>query len=128
MTALYTELRKLATRVLRRESDRQTLRPTALVHELYSRLPALQNTDWQSRGHFLNVSAAVMRNLLVDLARRKRAAKRGSGQELVILEEGPPNEDRNLQLDVLLVNELLNRFEADYPRQAKVVELRFFGD
>jgi len=125
-TALYSELRRVAAGVIK-GSGSQTVRPTALVHELYFRLPALQATDWQNRGQFLNVAAAVMRNLLVDQARRKRAAKRGGGLDLELPREGPAEDDPNLKVDVLVVHDLLNRFATDYPRQAKVVELKFFG-
>ena len=127
MTALYPELRRMASGVIKRRSGGETVRPTGLVHELYFRLPALQSADWQSRGQFMNAAAAVMRNLLVDHARRKQAAKRGSDLELVFLEEVPGKDDPNLRINVLMVNELLDRFATDFPRQAKVVELKFFG-
>jgi RNA polymerase sigma factor (TIGR02999 family) len=126
-TALYPELRRLAAAVVKRRSGHQTIRPTGLVHDLYLRLPALRDADLQSRGQFLNAAAAVMRNLLVDNARRKGAAKRGSDVERVFLEDAPGKDDPNLRIDVLAVHELLNRFAADFPRQAKVVELKFFG-
>lgn len=125
-TAMYSELRRVAAGIVRNGPASPTVRPTGLVHELYFRLPALKDTDWQCRGQFLNVAAAVMRNLLVDHARRRRAAKRGGGLEMEFLSE-PAKNDPNLRLNVLLVHDLLNRFEVDYPRQAKVVELKFFG-
>lgn len=127
VTSLYPELRRLASGVIKRRSRDQTIRPTGLVHELYFRLPALKDTDLNSRGQFMNAAAAVMRNLLVDYARRKQAAKRGSDLEPLLLEAEPGKDDPKLRIDVLVVNELLNRFAACFPRQAKVVELKFFG-
>jgi RNA polymerase sigma factor (TIGR02999 family) len=124
---MYSELRRVASGILRGGSGVETVQPTVLVHELYLHFPDLRQIDWQSRAQFLNVAAAVMRNILVDYARRKSAAKRGAGAETVVLAEGPARNDPSLQVDVLLVHELLERFATDYPRQAKVVELRFFG-
>jgi RNA polymerase sigma factor (TIGR02999 family) len=126
-TAMYSELRRVAFGILRGEPGNQTVQPTVLVHELYLQLPAMQQNDWQSRAQFLNVAASVMRHILVDYARRKRAAKRGGGADAVIIQDGPARNDPSMEIDVLLVNELLDRFSIDYPRQAKVVELRFFG-
>ena len=122
---MYRELRRLAAASLRGESRGQTLQPTALVHELYFQLPDVQHIDWQSRGQFLNVAAKMMRNILVDHARKRRAAKRGGGAHQT---DGQPGlEDGALDIDVLLVHESLDRLADDYPRHARVVELRFFG-
>jgi len=120
---VYSELRRLAGAVMSGQGE-QTIQPTALVHELYFRLPGVQHFDWESRAHFLNVSARMMRNILVDHARKRHAAKRGSAVS-VTLEQA--THDPALHVDVLLVNEALERFSASYPRQARVVELRFFG-
>ena len=126
-TAMYSELRRVAFGVLRGEAGSHTVQPTVLVHELYLQLPAMQQNDWQSRAQFLNVAASVMRHILVDYARRRRAAKRGGGAPAVVIEESPAINDPGMEIDVLLVHELLDRFSVDYPRQAKVVELRYFG-
>jgi RNA polymerase sigma factor (TIGR02999 family) len=123
--AVYHELRRLAVSAFLKEGQEMTLQPTALVHELYLQLPGVQHIDWQSRGQFLAVASKVMRNILVDHARRRGAAKRGGGMTRTLVE--PAQGDRALDIDLLLVHEALDRFEVDYPRQSRVVELRFFG-
>jgi RNA polymerase sigma-70 factor, ECF subfamily len=125
-TAMYTELRRVAGGILK-GSGSQTVEPTVLVHELYFQLPGLQQVDWQSRAQFLSVAARVMRNILVDYARKKHAAKRGGGAETVFIRGSEGIKDSNLEVDVLLIHQLLERFALDYPRHAQVVELRFFG-
>jgi RNA polymerase sigma-70 factor, ECF subfamily len=124
-TAVYRELRRLAGAIMARQSGSRTIQPTALVHELYFHLPGVQHIEWQSRAQFLNVSAKMMRNILVDHARRRHALKRGAGEEGEQVDV--PSFDRATHVDVLLVHEALERFAAQYPRQARVVELRFFG-
>lgn len=123
---VYRELRHLAGAILSGHAPNQTIQPTVLVHELYFQLPGVQQIDWQSRAHFLNVAAKMMRNILVDHARKRQAAKRGGGEHMVIV-EALKSDDPALHVDVLLVNETLERFSERYPRQARVVELRFFG-
>ena len=123
--SIYSELRRLAAGSLWREGSEGTIQPTALVHELYFQLPGVQHFDWQSRAHFLNVAAKMMRNILVDHARKRRAAKRGGGAGHHRTD--PIVHDPALDIDVLLVHEALERFTGGYPRQARVVELRFFG-
>jgi RNA polymerase sigma-70 factor (ECF subfamily) len=124
-TAVYRELRRLAAAAMAGQSGRQTIQPTALVHELYFQLPGVQHFDWQNRAHFLNVAAKMMRNILAGHARKRQAAKRGGGMSVAIAD--PQFEDSALSLDVLLVNEALDRLAGEYPRHARVVELRFFG-
>jgi RNA polymerase sigma-70 factor (ECF subfamily) len=126
-TAMYAQLRRVALGLLRGEPGGRTVQPTVLVHELYLQLPSMQQNDWQSRAQFLNVAATVMRHILVDYARRKRALKRGGGTHEVFIQEGPSRNDPGMEIEVLLVHELLDRFSVNYPRQAKVVELRYFG-
>jgi RNA polymerase sigma factor (TIGR02999 family) len=123
--AVYRELRRLAGNLFAGESGSRTLQPTALVHELYLQLPGVQHVDWRSRAQFLNVAAKMMRNILVDHARKRNAAKRGSGVQPLLVD--PSVEDRALRVDVLVINDALERFSLDYPRQSRVVELRFFG-
>ncbi len=122
---VYRELRRLAGALFAGEGGGHTLQPTALVHELYLQLPGVQHIDWQSRAQFLNVAAKMMRNILVDHARKRQAAKRGGGTEIVLADAAM--EDRALRMDVLVINDALERFSETYPRQSHVVELRFFG-
>jgi RNA polymerase sigma factor (TIGR02999 family) len=126
---VYDELRQLARRYLNRERPGHTLQPTALVHEAYIKLVDQSRVDWQGRTHFFAVGARVMRNLLIDHARAKGRAKRGGGRHRVTLAEGmTPFASGELDVDQLLaVNEGLERLAELDPRQAKVVELRFFG-
>jgi RNA polymerase sigma factor (TIGR02999 family) len=107
------------------EARQHTIQPTALVHELYFQLPDVQHLDWQSRAHFLNVAARMMRNILVDHARKRQAAKRGGG--LTVEMSDAMGQQPAFNIDILLVHTALDRFKAQYPRQARVVELRFFG-
>jgi RNA polymerase sigma factor (TIGR02999 family) len=122
---IYSQLRQLSGAVLGSRAGFQSFQPTELVHELYFRLPALQTIDWQGRAHFLNVAALVMRRILIDCARKLQAAKRGGPP--ITLSVQPAFNDSALEVDVLWVHDALSRFAATYPRQAHVVELRFFG-
>lgn len=122
---VYWELRRLAGALFAAESGERTLQPTALVHELYLQLPGVQHIDWQSRAQFLNVAARMMRNILVDHARKRHAAKRGGGFTPVLMQAA--FKDPSMHVDVLMVDAALERFTAHYPRQSRVVELRFFG-
>jgi RNA polymerase sigma factor (TIGR02999 family) len=122
--AVYAELRALARAILRsRPGD--SIQPTELVHELYLELPGLQDVDLEGRAHFLNLAARMMRNILVDHARKRMAKRRGVRP--VTLRFDSRVIDKAMDVDVLLINEALDRFAQKYPRQAKVVELRFFG-
>jgi len=122
---VYRELRRRAGSVMAGQLGKITIQPTALVHELYFQLPKVQHFDWQSRGQFLNVAASMMRNILVDHARKRLALKRGAGAGTLLVDM--PVNDPALHVDVLLVNAALEKFAEQYPRHAKVVELRFFG-
>jgi RNA polymerase sigma factor (TIGR02999 family) len=126
---VYDELRQLARRYLSRERPGHTLQPTALVHEAYIRLVDQTRVDWQGRTHFFAVGARVMRNLLIDHARARGRAKRGGDWRKITLAEGStPFKDGDLDLDQLLaVDEALQRLSEVDERQARVVELRFFG-
>jgi RNA polymerase sigma factor (TIGR02999 family) len=124
-TAVYSELRRLAGAAMIGQAGKRTIQPTALVHELYFQLPGVQHFDWQNRTQFLNVAAKMMRNILVGHARKRQAVKRGGGMEITLSD--PQANDPALSLDVLLVHQALDRFSSEYPRQARVVELRFFG-
>lgn len=124
-TEVYKELHRLSGAILNRHRQDVIWQPTALIHELYLQLPGVRETDWQSRAQFLNVAARMMRNILVDHARSRQAAKRGG--RTVALAIDPPLQDKALHIDVLLVHDALGRFAEGYPRQARVVELKFFG-
>jgi RNA polymerase sigma factor (TIGR02999 family) len=123
---VYGELRRLADHYLRDEHAAATLQPTALVHEAYVRLVGQRLPDWESRSHFFGVAAHVMRQILVDHARRRHSAKRGSGAEKVSIEEtvsfspGPGRE-------IVALDDALKALESLDARKAKVIELRFFG-
>jgi RNA polymerase sigma-70 factor, ECF subfamily len=126
MSAVYEELRRQAASYLRRERHDHTLQPTALVHEAFLRLIQQQNLDWQSRTHFFGVAAQMMRRILVDYARERNAAKRPRPAERVPLEDHvasvPPPDT-----EVLMLDRALSQLAAIDPRQAQIVELKYFG-
>jgi RNA polymerase sigma factor (TIGR02999 family) len=125
---IYNELRRLARAQMRRERPNHTLQPTALANEAYQRLvqaPA-HGVAWQSRLQFFAMAAQVMRHILVDHARAKRARKRGAFWQQITLDEGL-NATEGQSLDVLALNEALERLTKLDPRQGRVVELHFFG-
>ncbi|MEM7245808.1 MAG: ECF-type sigma factor [Acidobacteriota bacterium] len=122
---VYAELRRLAGSYFRGESAGHTLQPTALVHEAYLQL-AGNRTEWKGRAHFLGVAALVMRRLLMEHARRRRAAKRGGDWQRVSLDglgEGmaPP------EVDFLDLHEALEELSSLDERQARIVEYRYFA-
>ena len=122
---MYAELRRLAASYMRRERKDHTLQPTALINEAYLRL-AKEDLEWKNREHFIGVAANVMRRVLVDYARAHNAAIRGGGQRRVELDEGLAlSEERSKE--VLSLDEALGRLARMSPRQARIVELRYFG-
>ncbi len=123
---VYNEFRALARHYLAQERANHTLQPTALVHEAYMKLVDQTRVNWQGRSHFFAVAAQAMRRILVDHARSHQRDKRGGGRARVVLDEAvalSPQKDE----DVLALDEALERLAAIDPRQAKIVELRFFG-
>lgn len=123
---VYGELRKLARTYLSRERADHTLQPTALVHEAYLRMVDQQQVSWQNRAQFFGLAATLMRNILVDHARRHRAEKRGSGEyELSLSEADRYSSQANVNL--IALDEALNNLASTSSQHAKVVELRFFG-
>jgi RNA polymerase sigma factor (TIGR02999 family) len=126
MPLVYGELRRLAGRYMRGERPGHTLQATALVHEAYLRLVGHQEVDWQNRAHFFGVAASLMRRILVDHARAKLAKKRGGADQKVSLDEAvlvqPETSPQFLALD-----EALERLAKRDPRQARIVDLRYFG-
>lgn len=123
---VYNELRRLAERYLRNERSAATLQPTALVHEAYLRLVAQSMPDWESRAHFFGVAAHLMRQILVDHARKHRSAKRGGGAEKMSIDEivGLGAEKPG---DIIALDDALKALAEIDHRKAKVIELRFFG-
>jgi len=122
---VYDDLRRLASAYLKNESDAQTLQATALVHEAYLRLVDWQNVSWQNRAHFFAVAAQVMRRILVDHARAKHAQKRDFGHR-ISLDDAVSFPDGK-EFELLALEEALESLEKRDERQAKIVELRFFG-
>lgn len=122
---LYDEMRELAAAYLRRERADHTLQATALAHEAFLRLLGQREVTWQNRAHFMGLVAQAMRRILADHARRHRAQKRGGGAVRVLLEEGEIAGRPDVAADDLdTALEDLARLE---PRQARVVELRFYA-
>lgn len=123
---VYQELRQQAAGFLRGERGSHTLQPTALAHEAYLRLAGRRDYPWQDRAHFMAVAARAMRRILVDHARRRRAAKRGGGEHAVELDTGA-----HLAVGAPVEHDDLDRALIDLSRlserQARVVELRYFG-
>jgi RNA polymerase sigma factor (TIGR02999 family) len=109
-----------------RERDGHTLQTNALVNEAYLRLVNQQGVDWQNRAHFFAIAAQVMRHLLVDHARAKQYAKRGGGSQQVTLNEGSALVDES-PIEVLALNEALDRLAVVDLRKSRIVELRYFG-
>lgn len=124
--AVYPELRRIAAHCLRAERSDHTLQATALVNEAYLRLVGQQDKDWQNRAHFFAVAAQVMRRVLVDYARDRKAKKRGGGREKTELTDELIIVRERLD-DVLAIDTALTRLALRDARQSKVVELRFFG-
>jgi RNA polymerase sigma-70 factor, ECF subfamily len=123
---IYDELRRAARRHMRRESDDHTLQTTALVNEAYLRLVDQKHVRWEGRAHFFALAAQVMRNILVDYARRRRYQKRGGLARRVSLEEATAV-SREPGAEILALDEALKLLAEIDPRRSRVVELRFFG-
>jgi RNA polymerase sigma factor (TIGR02999 family) len=130
MPEAYQELRRLAAAYLRRERPGQTLQPTALVHEAYLRLAKDRPGRWQNRAHFCAIAANAMRQILVERARARAAIKRGGGQPKVTLVENldaGADAARPAPVDLLAIDQALERLAALDAQQARIVELRYFG-
>jgi RNA polymerase sigma factor (TIGR02999 family) len=123
---VYDELRRLAAARMARESAGHTLQPTALVHEAWLRLVSDGDRTWRNRAYFFNAAAEAMRRILIEHARRKSRLKHGGGQKRLNIEElelagAMPDEK------ILLVNDALERLEAEHPERARIVVLKYFG-
>jgi RNA polymerase sigma factor (TIGR02999 family) len=124
---VYAELRRQAQRALRREGEGHTLQATALVHEAWLRLDGQHDARWESRSQFLAVAAQMMRRVLVDHARTRRALKRGGGGMLVTLGHADNAVAAPDAVDVLALDDALARLAILDPRKARLVELRYFA-
>jgi RNA polymerase sigma-70 factor (ECF subfamily) len=123
---VYKQLRRLAAHYMRDERSGQTIQATDLVHEAYLRLVGQDRMEWQGRSHFFAMAATSMRRILVDRARKKMARKHGGGAEKVELNEAlvlAPQKSK----DIVALDDALKLLEDISPRQARVVELRFFA-
>lgn len=123
---VYSELRRLAHRYLREERPGHTLQTTALVHEAYLRLQENGPPRFETRAHFFGISARLMRQILVDHARGRRAAKRGGGNESVTLGDAC-GLMKGRSVDLIALDDALNGLAQMDPKQSRIVELRFFG-
>jgi RNA polymerase sigma factor (TIGR02999 family) len=124
---VFDELRRLAASYLRRERAGHTLQPTALVNEAYLRLVDQEGAQWQNRAHFFGIAANLMRQILVDHARQRSADKRGGSQLQRLSLTQAERLVKQEELDVLALNEALERLSEFDPQQARIVELKFFG-
>ncbi len=126
MPLVYDELRRLAQHYMRQERADHTLQATALVHEAWLRLVQTNRLTWQNRAHFIGVAAELMRRILVDHARKRRAQMRGGVETKLALNEAldalVPQE-----VDLVALDEALDSLSAFDPRQSRIVELKFFG-
>ena len=125
MPLVHDELRCLAVRYLRHERANHTLQPTALVNEVYMRLVDQQKLEWQSRAQFFGLAARLMRNILVDYARKHQTAKRGGEFHRVSLDANQTGDIP--QIDFLALHEALERLATFDLQKSRIVELRFFG-
>jgi RNA polymerase sigma factor (TIGR02999 family) len=122
---VYDELRRLASHYLKAERPDHTLQSTALVHEAYLRFAAQKSLQLQDRAHFFGIAAHLMREILVDHARSRRAAKRNFGYKITLDESVAASREQNL--DLLTLDEALNQLTRRDPQQGRIVEMRFFG-
>ena len=126
MPMVYAEMRKLAGHYLRQERNGHTLQPTALVHEAYFRLVGQNQPEFQNRAHFLGVAAHAMRQILIDHARTRNAAKRGGGEGVFSIEEGMDSAMERPSA-LIQVDDALQALELHDKRKAQLIEMRFFG-
>lgn len=126
MPLVFSELHRIAEGYFRRERSSHTLQPTALVNEVYLRLIDRRRVQWHNRAHFFGFAAQLMRNILVDHARARQTAKRGGDAITVTLDEafGPMHTP---DLDLIALDDCLNRLQGLDERQSRIVELRFFA-
>jgi RNA polymerase sigma factor (TIGR02999 family) len=126
MPLVYGELRKIAARQFRRETPGNTLQSTALVHEAYLKLVDQQRVEWQDRDHFFAVAAQMIRRILVNKARERKAEKRGGGQAKLLFDEALGIPGRG-DVDLVALDDALTGLAKTDEQQARIVELRFFA-
>jgi RNA polymerase sigma factor (TIGR02999 family) len=126
MPLVYGELRRLAHHYLQQERTDHTLQSTALVHEAYARLIGQSLPEWQNRAHFFGVAAQIMRQILVDYARQRRAVKRG-GELCKLTLENAESESQRTEVDIVALDDALRDLAKIHAQQSRVVELRFFA-
>lgn len=126
MPLVYDELRRLAASYLRKESSRDTLQATGLVHEAFFRLVDQKQVSWQNRAHFFGIAAQSMRRVLLDYARKRATSKRGGSDVKVTLSEAVA-QDEQRDLDLLALDAALQSLSQIDPQQGRIVELRYFG-
>lgn len=124
---IYAELKKLAGNYLRNERENHTLQPTALVHEAYLKLIDHNRMNWQNRAHFVGMAATLMRQILIDHARRHRAGKRGGENENLSLEESIVIVTDEKTLDLIALDDALKDLAKFDEFKSRLVELRYFG-
>ena len=127
MLLVYSELRRQASGYLRRERSNHTLQPTALINEAYLKLIDQRDVKWQNRSHFFAIAAQAMRRILVDYARERKREKRGGAAENLPIEEALTIVSQEKSVDLVALDEALNKLSRFDQRQAKVVELRYFS-
>lgn len=127
LTLLYDELKGIASRAMRGERANHTLQPTALVNEAFLRLRDLSQIQWRGREHFCAVAAGVMRRVLIDHARKRVANKRGSGEGSYRLDDVPTPWAFDKSIDLLIIDEALDRLAKLNSRHAMIVEMRVFA-
>ena len=127
MPLVYEELRRQASRYMRRERIGHTLQATALIHEAYLKLIDQRDVNWQNRAHFFGVAAQVMKRILVDYAKARHREKRGGEAENLPLDEARFVISDGKSVDLLALDEALTRFAEFDPQQAKIVELKYFA-
>jgi len=128
MPLVYDELHRQAARFLSRERRDHTLQTTALIHETYLKLVDQREVNWESRTHFFAIAANLMRRILVDYARSRNREKRGGDYLILPLEEAESVAGKEKSIDLMALDEALTRLEKIDKRQARIVELRYFGD
>ncbi|MCG3160459.1 MAG: hypothetical protein JMDDDDMK_01528 [Acidobacteria bacterium] len=129
MPLVYDELRQLARSYLRRHAHNHTMQPTVLVNEAYLRLVNQHQVTWENRAQFFGLASKLMRNLLVDYIRQRRAAKRGGGDynlSLTFADKAARQQSQS-EIDLIALDEALGRLAVLSPQQSTIVELRFFG-